>query len=89
MTSHWWIAAWESPKYHDNLDSNFDPLNDNCVFNDVKDFYLTNKKQFKIGHIVTLAGLFTVPYFCRSFSINLSMGDNTCLRWYHCNTALF
>ena len=30
--------------------------------------------------IVTFSGLFTVPYFCRSFSINLSMGDNTCLR---------
>ena len=29
---------------------------------------------------VTLSGLFTVPYFCRSFSINLSAGDNTCLR---------
>ena len=29
---------------------------------------------------VTFSGLFTVPYFCRSFSINLSMGDNTCLR---------
>ena len=30
--------------------------------------------------LVTFSGLFTVPYFCRSFSINLSMGDNTCLR---------
>ena len=29
---------------------------------------------------VTLSGLFTVPCFCRSFGINLSMGDNTCLR---------
>ena len=29
---------------------------------------------------VTFSGLFTVPYFCQSFSINLSMGDNTCLR---------
>ena len=26
-------------------------LNDNCVFNVVKDFYLQNKKQCKIGHI--------------------------------------
>ena len=32
------------------------------------------------SYIVTLSGLFTVPYFCLSFSINLSMGDNTCLR---------
>ena len=30
--------------------------------------------------IVTLAGLFTVPYFCQSFSIILSAGDNTWLR---------
>ena len=29
---------------------------------------------------VTFSGLFTVPYFRRSFGINLSMGDNTCLR---------
>ena len=33
-----------------------------------------------VSQSVMLAGLFTVPYFCRSFSINLSMGDNTCLR---------
>ena len=36
-----------------------------------------------LGHylvVVTLSGLFTVPCFCRSFGINLSMGDNTCLR---------
>ena len=40
-----------SANYHDNLDSNFDSSNDNCIFNAVKDFYLPNKKQFKIGHI--------------------------------------
>ena len=28
-----------------------------------------------------LAGLITVPYFCRSFSINLSVDDNVCY-WY-------
>ena len=28
-----------------------DSLNDNCVFKYVKQFYLTNKKQFKISHI--------------------------------------
>ena len=38
-----------SAKYHDNLDSNFDSLNDNCIFNAVKDFYLLNKKQFFQG----------------------------------------
>jgi hypothetical protein len=34
-------------KYHDNLDS----LNDNCIFNAIKDFYVQNKNQCKIGHI--------------------------------------
>ena len=28
-----------------------DSLHDNCVFKSVKQFYLTNKKQFKIAHL--------------------------------------
>ena len=35
-------------------------------------------KSYNSYIYVTFSGLFTVPYFCRSFSINLSMGDNTC-----------
>ena len=44
---------------------------------------LSVKAKFQIFQLkvnVTLSGLFTVPCFCRSFGINLSMGDNTCLR---------
>ena len=38
---------------------------------------------------VTLSGLFTVPYFCRSFSINLSAGDNVALYCWSDNVGYF
>ena len=34
-----------------SLSDNFHVIQDNCIFNVIKDFYVSNRKQFKIGHI--------------------------------------